>query len=244
MICAWLPALCPAADCALDRAADSGKVAYINDGDTLQLEDGRRVRLLGINTPEIDHERRTAEPLGHEARNALAQLAPVGTGVKLRLDSERKDRYGRLLAHVYTAQGENLAARLLDRGLGMVLVIPPNLWHSDCYMSTEHLALAAGRGLWREPYFEPRPAASIRPNGSFRRVTGRVTGYRTTRRYHRFLLDNRVILSIQHGEWPAIGDGRPELWLNRQLVARGWVQDTQDGPLLRVRHRSAIERPH
>lgn len=44
------------------------KVKRVNDGDTVQLSDGRFVRYIGINTPEINHERNTAEPFGFEAR--------------------------------------------------------------------------------------------------------------------------------------------------------------------------------
>ena len=55
-------------------AAESVRVKYINDGDTVQLVDGRPVRYIGVNAPEIEHARQTAQPFGFEARALNAEL--------------------------------------------------------------------------------------------------------------------------------------------------------------------------
>ncbi len=71
-------------------AAESVRVKYINDGDTVQLVDGRPVRYIGVNAPEIEHARQTAQPFGFEARALNAELVASQT-VRLEYDLERLD---------------------------------------------------------------------------------------------------------------------------------------------------------
>jgi micrococcal nuclease len=176
-------ATCPAA-----RYDDRGVVRHVFDGDTLELSDGRRVRLLGINTPELGHDGGTPEPFAEPALTFLESVAAPGTRVKLRLDSERKDRYGRLLAHVFLRSGVNVQAELLAAGLAMTLVVPPNVWNHDCYARLEQAARADGRGMWRLDRFRPAVANRLHPDTrGFRIVTGEVE---------------------------RIGEGSKNLWLN------------------------------
>ena len=75
-------------------------VKRVNDGDTVQLADGRFVRYIGVNAPEINHAHNTAEPFGFEARARNNEL--VGTQrIRLEFDIERFDDYGRTLAYVF-----------------------------------------------------------------------------------------------------------------------------------------------
>ena len=70
------------------------------DGDTLLVEGNRRVRLLGINTPETKHPERPPEPWGAEASDFMAELVS-NNSVRLEFDRERYDDYDRMLAYVY-----------------------------------------------------------------------------------------------------------------------------------------------
>jgi micrococcal nuclease len=76
------------------------RVERVVDGDTLLLEGGTRIRLLGVNTPETKHPDRPPEPFGFEAA-AFTRRHTEGRYVKLRFDRERRDRYHRVLAYVY-----------------------------------------------------------------------------------------------------------------------------------------------
>ena len=93
-------------------AGESGVVARVGDGDTLTLVDGRTVRLVQIDAPEL-----TTDCYGHAAHEALQQLAGPGTRVRLvrdpRLDAT--DRYGRPLRYVVVA-GRNVNVELVRRG--------------------------------------------------------------------------------------------------------------------------------
>ena len=75
------------------------QVSYIHDGDTLWLDNGAKVRIIGLNAPELARKSRPGEPLAGRARDALRRRVTGRVG--LEYDEERKDRYGRVLAHVY-----------------------------------------------------------------------------------------------------------------------------------------------
>ena len=81
-------------------ADESYRVQRVVDGDTLLLEDGTRVRLLGVDTPETKHPNIPPEPLGFEA-SKFTRRHVEGRTVTLQFDRERQDRYHRVLAYVY-----------------------------------------------------------------------------------------------------------------------------------------------
>ncbi|MCW8141608.1 MAG: thermonuclease family protein, partial [Planctomycetota bacterium] len=113
------------------------------DGDTLELADGRRVRLVGINTPEKD------EPLYAEATAALKELVD-GQQVTLEYDQERTDQYKRTLAYVF--KGELFAnGEVVRRGLAYCYTWEPNTRHKDALITYQREARAARLGLWALP---------------------------------------------------------------------------------------------
>ncbi|MBW2406005.1 MAG: thermonuclease family protein [Deltaproteobacteria bacterium] len=77
---------------------------WVHDGDTIVLTDGRYVRYIGINAPEIAHDNHKAEAFGYEAKNYNKSLVRSKT-VRLEFDKEKYDRHGRLLAYVFLLNG-------------------------------------------------------------------------------------------------------------------------------------------
>lgn len=122
------------------RAEGLSLVAAVVDGDTITLGDGVKVRYLGINAPE------QGQPFFSEALGLNRKLV-AGKRVRLELDAERRDRYGRLLAYVFVGD-EMVNLRLIREGLAHVLVIPPNLRYSDAFIRVQREARAARRGIW------------------------------------------------------------------------------------------------
>lgn len=148
------------------------RVRQVLDGDTLKLTDGRSVRLIGLNTPELGRKGRPAEPGAQAAQRRLRELVAVGAGrVGLRLGSEVRDHYGRTLAHVYDHQGRNLEAQLLAEGLGYQVAVAPNLDLVECQRTAERQARAARLGLWRKA---PMQEAGALRRGGFALLQGRV----------------------------------------------------------------------
>lgn len=125
--------------------ATRATVEYVHDGDTLFLTDGRKVRLLGVNTPEIGSK---AECYGEEATALLKQLLPKGTDVWVLSDVEPLDQYGRSLLFVYTGDGMNVNLELLRRGAAEVEMYRPNLLLQAEIEQTETDARNAGLGMW------------------------------------------------------------------------------------------------
>lgn len=129
-------------------------VTSITDGDTFRAGD-ERVRLIGIDTPEVSGG---VECYGREATDALARLAPVGSTVRLVADVEPHDRYGRTLAYVYRPDGAHVNLAMARDGYAVPLTVPPNVAHSDAFVAAAAEAREAARGLWSACGDEATPA--------------------------------------------------------------------------------------
>ncbi len=152
------------------------------DGDTVtvRLPGGatERVRLIGINAPELSHPDLgiRAEPFGADA-TAYTRAALAGREVHLELDVQERDRYGRLLAYVWLApparpgeareeevRAAMFNARLLLDGYAQVMTVPPNVRYADLFRRLQSEAREAGRGLWGDAAPSRRSRAGAAPS--------------------------------------------------------------------------------
>jgi micrococcal nuclease len=127
-----------------------GRVVRVVDGDTILVQvEGRveKVRYIGVNTPEVHHPIRGEEPGGREATAVNRDLVG-GKQVRLELDIQVRDRYGRLLAYVWAGE-LMINAELVRRGYAQVMTIPPNVRYQELLLKLQREARQAGRGLWR-----------------------------------------------------------------------------------------------
>ena len=128
----------------------AGTVVRVVDGDTIHVRIGARVekvRYIGVNTPEVHHPTRGAEPGGREAAEVNRRLVE-GQAVRLELDVQERDRYGRLLAYVWIGD-LMINAELVRLGYAQVMTIPPNVRYQEVFLKLQREAREAGRGLWR-----------------------------------------------------------------------------------------------
>ena len=127
-----------------------GLVVKVVDGDTIHVRIGDRVepvRYIGINTPELHHPRKGEEPGGREAALRNGELV-ASKRVRLELDVQSRDRYGRLLAYVWV--GDVLVnAELVRLGYAQVMTVPPNVRYQGLFLKLQREAREAARGLWR-----------------------------------------------------------------------------------------------
>lgn len=114
--------------------------SFAIDGDTLQLEDGSRVRLLGINAPE------KGQPKYAEAKNLLSSLT-LNKTIRVQSDVERRDRYGRFLGYVFIGDAF-VNSKILEEGLAVTWFIEPNFRYKSGLEAAETLAKQGGEGLW------------------------------------------------------------------------------------------------
>lgn len=122
-------------------------VERVVDGDTLLLANGERVRLLGVNTPETKHPSKPVEPFGEEA-SAFTRAMVEGRTVRLELDRERRDAYGRILAYVYIDQ-RFLNEELIRAGLSFAQTrFPYSEQMKRRFKLAEAEARTHRRGLW------------------------------------------------------------------------------------------------
>jgi micrococcal nuclease len=135
---------------ALVGAASAGasvqrdRVDHVVDGDTVRLAGLGRVRLIGVDTPEVYFK---TECYGRQASDFTKRLLPPGTPVTYRFDVERRDRYGRALAYLY--KGSTFVnAELVRRGYAVPLTIPPNVRYAHRFVALSRAARIGGRGLW------------------------------------------------------------------------------------------------
>lgn len=129
-----------------------GRVVSVHDGDTMQVEvAGRRekIRLVGIDTPEISQA-----PWGVRARDYTRRLA-LGKAVRVETDVQPRDRYGRLLGYVYI--GDTFVnLEVIKSGHAVLLTYPPNVKHVHAFTAAQTDARKQQRGIWdpREPLTE------------------------------------------------------------------------------------------
>jgi micrococcal nuclease len=139
---------------ALPAAAQStleATVTRIVDGDTIHVRvDGHleKVRYIGVNTPEVHHPRKGEEPGGRAAAAVNRDLVN-GRRVRLELDTQSRDRYGRLLAYVWVDE-TMINAELVRRGFAQAMTVPPNVRHQSLFLKLQREAREARRGLWAE----------------------------------------------------------------------------------------------
>ncbi len=129
----------------IPSGATEATVEYVHDGDTLFLTDGRKVRMLGINTPEIGDG---LECYGDESTALLRQLLPEGTHVWVLPDIEPLDQYGRSLLFIYTDDATNINLEMLRQGAAEVEMYSPNLLFEAEIVAAERSAVAADVGIW------------------------------------------------------------------------------------------------
>jgi micrococcal nuclease len=218
VFCASVLAKCPA-----QQIDERAKVEHIYDGDTLRLNDGRRVRVLGINAPETGDKKRVAQPLATAAKQAAEQFFKADKEVRLQFDQERHDKYGRILAHIYDSNGRSLAAHLLQQGLAFHVVVPPNTSAANCLREQEQKARKLGLGIWGDSSWRSRNASSLRlADTGYQRVKGKVVKI-TEGRDIWIELDGPVVLKIAARDKRYFDSMPWRDWKGRTLDVSGWV---------------------
>jgi len=234
-------------------SAASREVDRVVDGDTILLTDGERVRLLGINTPELHHEDASVRAVALDATRALADLVN-GAHVELIPGDPPRDRYGRLLAYVETTtngERDDVGATLLERGLATTY--PTAHPRAVAYMTLARAARDAQLGLWAP---EPRLAMGLVPasSPSVREARAHVgescriegtwrSGRRTPTVQVARIEDggaslNLVIFPTRYDELPL---EMVSTWEGRRVAVEGRVESYRDAPQIKLEDPFQVE---
>lgn len=198
-------------------------VEGVHDGDTLRLRGGDRLRLIGINTPELARDGRPAEPGAAAARRSLGDLVDNGR-VWLQGGKDERDRYGRRLAWAFDRDGRSLSGALLRQGRGFHVAISPNTAYADCLAEEEASARERGLGVWAEPAFRARRVAELEPGqAGFQRLRDEVTHVSFKDNGWWLQLGGKVGLRIRSGSQGLFSRARLEDLHGHTVEVRGWL---------------------
>lgn len=240
--------------CADLRPAAGGIVVQVTDGDTIVLDSGVVVRMIGTQAPKLalGREDFVTWPKAEEAKAALAAMV-LNKPVRLGYGGQEVDRYERALAQVFVVApgGEIWAQRaMVEAGMARVYSFPDNRACLDQLYAAEGRARIAGLGIWSDPYYRVRaadkPADLLARAGHYELVEGRVlladeASGRVYLNFGRFWKEDFTAVIAAPALRLFAETGMDPLVLEGALVRiRGWVDD-RDGPRIEVTHPEQIE---
>lgn len=230
-----------------------GLVVKIIDGDTLVLEDGRSVRLVGIQAPKLPLGRShiKTQPFAEEAKQALEKLT-LGKILRLSYGGREIDRYRRALAHLHTMDGIWVQGYLLEHGLARVYSFRDNRALVAEMLALEAKARADKLGLWGHPFYTVRGVLKTETYDldTFQVVRGVVANAARVRGrvYLNFGQDWRrdFTVTISKKDMRAFAragldaESWPASWVGKNIRVRGWIY-WRNGPMIDATHPEQIE---
>lgn len=128
-------------------ATSEARVLKVIDGDTIEIDDKKKIRYIGIDAPELHHPKKPVQCFGQEAMNKNKELVE-GKIVRLEKDISETDKYGRLLRYVYI---DNIFVNdyLIKNGYAATATFPPDIKYQDLFLKSQREALENNLGLWK-----------------------------------------------------------------------------------------------
>lgn len=199
-------------------------VAKVIDGDTVHLKDGRKIRFIGINAPEIGRRGEISQPHARQAYQAVKTLLQGHKKIGLSYDRDRKDRYKRVLAYIILPDGSSVGQSLLAQGLAFSIAVPPNIRHINCFRQVEKKAKEERKGLWQLPEMQKIDArhVSAKANG-YRFISGRITDYSESKKSIYLKLTPRLSIRIAKKDQKYFSDWQLKSLVGKKLLVRGWL---------------------
>jgi endonuclease YncB( thermonuclease family) len=218
---------------------DFFNVKTVYDGDTVMLEDGRKIRLLGINTPEVRHKDKLADVGGDTAKIWLLNKLQHNR-VRLEFDVEKTDKYNRTLAHLFSENKEHINLSLVKAGLATTSIYPPNLLYVNALVAAETKAEQAKLGIWQQPAYAAIPVGNLTDAGhpGWTRLVGQVADIRYTYKSVYLVFSSQFEARIERQWLPLFPEVKA--YLGKTLEVRGWLNKNQQHFSLLIRHPAAI----
>lgn len=225
--------------------AETARVAAVPTAKTLQLEDGRIVRLAAVQAPNrARNARERDDALAQQAHATMQQLAKDKT-VRIEPVADAPDRHGRIVARVYGVQGQLLQEKFLRAGMGWAYTFPDTRDMAAALLAAEQEAEQEKRGVWAEPaYAVLSPEQAEKHRGEFRLVEGVVQHVAEVRgRYYlNFGEDWKTdfTLLIERGDAKRFDAAWLQGLEGRRVRARGWLF-RMNGPAMELTHPEQLQ---
>jgi len=191
----------------------------------------------------VAHRDKDAEAGGEEAKQWL-QRALAGRKVRLQYDVEKKDKYGRSLAHVFTDKGLHVNLQLVREGLAIASIHPPNLSYSEELIAAQRQAQVKKLGIWRRREYAAKPMDSLLQghHKGWQRLIGKVIAVHNSRKFSYLEFSRRIDARIERRFLPLFPD--LQQYVGRKIVISGWPNRRKGHYSILLRHPSAIEVLH
>lgn len=211
-------------DCGPHAAAQAVRVQYVFDGDTVKLDDGRKIRLAAINTPELGRDGAPNQPVALQAKKWVEQFTSSQL-LQFQLASRKRDRYGRSLGYLFDQSGQSLAQQLVARGLAFHVPYDGSLAFSDCLRRAESQARAKKRGVWGTAYWQPKEVTKLtKSDQGFRVVRGQVERIKKTSKGLWITLGGAVSVFVAKEKGVL-----PRLRVGSRVEVKGWLVPRSSG---------------
>lgn len=229
---------CDAKSPAPQQSRQYHKVKWVYDGDTLLLEDKRKVRFIGIDTPEVAHHKQKGEVLGREAGEQLRSLLKRSNNqIYLEFDEDRQDRYQRTLAHVFLKDGTNISEWMLRNGWATLMVFPPNVKYQQDYANAQSLAQQERVNLWQLPEYQLKTPQAIKAGkNTYVRLKGLIKRINPQKNALFFELDNKIFIKLERRYLDYFDAYNPESLLQQQVIVSGELRKYRGKRTISVRH--------
>ncbi|MCI4645437.1 MAG: thermonuclease family protein [Hyphomonadaceae bacterium] len=210
------------------QSGETGRVVRVMDGDSIVLDTGQSVRLVGIEAPAFGRD--GAEDAPHaEASRRMLEDRVLGRRVRLYYAGLTRDRYDRALAHVKTEDRLGpviwVNRDLVRVGAARVRTYPDTAQGAEALFEVETIAMAEGRGLWDEVAYRPLDARDLGARGAGFVIFEGVLGPREPAEFEetacmRALLGSQVTVTVERAAMAAC-----DLETGLRVQVRGWYRD-------------------
>lgn len=137
-------------------AGNTVRAEKIYDGDTIgAFINGHfeKIRLIGIDAPEMDQR-----PWGRKSKECLISLiSATDSRIALEYDIEQRDKYGRILAYIWTQDGKMINEEMMKKGCAVLFTFPPNVRYAELFRAAQKKAQGHKAGIWGERGLQEKP---------------------------------------------------------------------------------------
>lgn len=228
---------------ACDAQPHDQQVKWVYDGDTLLLKDGRKIRIIGINTPEVAHHKKKGERYGREATEQLrALLKQSNNRVRLELGKEKLDRYKRHLAHVFLPDGRDISLWMLKNGWATTMIFPPNTHYIEDYQQAEHTAQKKKLNIWRQKNHQIITSSQLKKSYTgYVRLKARIKKIKLRKKSVILQLDKKILIKLGKRYIKYFDTYDPKKLLHKNIIISGILRKHRGKRTITLRHPAQLD---